>query len=218
MDHVAIDLGARKSQICVRSADGRDRRGEALGDVGSQAVPGEPAQEPSDRRDLRGGIRRSGGGEGTGPRDADRSGDFGADARRGSATDEDGSARRPSAERGVVSCRSAVGPHPEGAVARAEDVLRDARFAGERSNEGDQHSARMAARPRPSAWEGKQSHLRQAGACAVRCRATGLRGETTTCGGGADSGDRRGRQGFGEPSGAGRNLSAPDDGSGRRIR
>src|SRR4029077_5388382 len=163
------------------------------------------------------GIRRSGGGEGAGPRDADRSSDFGADARRGSATDEDGSARCPSAERGVVSRGSAIGPRPEGAVARAEDVLRDARFAGERSNEGDQYSARVATGTRPSGGEGKQSYIRQAGACAVRGRATGLRGETTTCRGGADGGNRRGRQGFGEPSGAGRNLSAPDDGSGRRI-
>ncbi len=186
MDHVAIDLGARKSQICVRSADGEIVEEKRLETWDLKQLPGEPAQEPSDRRNLRGGIRRSGGGEGTGPRHTDRSSDFGADARRGSATHENGSARRPSAERGLLSRRSAVGPHPEGAVARAEDVLRNAGFAGECSNEGDQHSARLAPRPRPSAGEGKQSDLRQAGPHAVRCRSTGLRGETTTCRGGAD--------------------------------
>src|SRR5262245_13929382 len=136
----------------------RDRRGETLGYVGPQALPGGTTEESGDRGDVRGGIRRGGGSEGAGSRHADCSGDVGANARRGSSTHEDGPARCPGAERGFVPRRPAVGPHPEGGVAGEEDLLRNAGFTSWSADEGDQYGARLASRPRPSAWERKQSY------------------------------------------------------------
>ena len=185
MDHVAIDLGSRKSQICVRSADGQIVEEKRWDTARAEGVPGEETEEPGHRGDVRGGVRGRGCREGARARDACGTGDDGEDARRRRSTDEDGSARCARAERGVVPNRSADGARPESRVARAEDDVWDARRAGGRADEGHQHSSGMAARPGEAPGEGKPSDVHGARARRLRRSAAELRGAT------ADKSSRR---------------------------
>jgi hypothetical protein len=58
MEHVAIDLGGRESQVCIRSKEGEILLERPGRDVESAFLAEAKTAKPSHRRDVRGGVSR----------------------------------------------------------------------------------------------------------------------------------------------------------------
>ena len=218
MDHVAIDLGARKSQICVRSADGEiveEKRLETW-DL-KQYLASRPksrviVETCAEAFGVAEAARELGHETRIVPATLVRT--LGVGARR-TKTDQ-----RDARALSEVSCRVDL---PSVHIPKAQSRERKT-FCGMRDS---LVSARTKVINTVRGWlRGQGRRLGKGSSPTFAKRVRALCGadlpdyverqlrvvEALT------DGDRRGRQGFGEPSGAGRDLSAPDDGSGRRTR
>ena len=144
MEHLAIDLGGKESQICVRSSDGQiveERR------CRTATLPAYLATRPGAASSSRPAAKRLGSRtpRWARARGARRAGDAGADLGRRCAPAEDRPARRSGAQRGVLPDRSSLGARAQSAGAGAQDDVWHAGSAGGRPDEVDQHRARLAA-------------------------------------------------------------------------
>src|SRR5262249_6152916 len=124
MEHVAIDLGAKKSQICVRSADGRilEEKRWPTGDL-ETCLAGRPTSRVvvetcAEAFCVADAARKLGHETRVVPATLVKT--LGVGARRLKTDQRDARALK----RGVVPNRPSIGAHPQGRVARSEDDVR----------------------------------------------------------------------------------------------
>ncbi len=147
MEHIAIDLGGRESQVCVRGADGAILQEHRCPTRGlAKYLEGRPASRVivetcSESFAVADAAARLGHEVRVVPA-------AGALAGSRIAPYEDGPARRADLERGFLPDRPSVGAHPGDGVAPTQDDVRDAGSPGGRSDEDDRHGARLASRAR----------------------------------------------------------------------
>ncbi len=219
MEHLAIDLGGRKSQVCVRNPDGAIVLEKV---VETKLLPEFLKTRPHSRVVLETCAEAL--------KVADAALAAGHEVRVVPATlvrqlgvgsgSEDRSTRCPGAERRVVQDRSAFGAHTQSERQRSPDAGGDARLAREGAHDVDQLGQRVAAhrtgaagrRQRDVSAQGARCGARERGGLAV-VRRSGPEGD-----GDAQPADRAGRRRAARPGSAGRGVPALDDGAGRGPR
>ena len=208
MDHVAIDLGAKKSQICVRGADGRilEERRWPTSDLESFL-----ASRPTSRVIVETCA------EAFCVADAARK--LGHETRVVPATLVKtlgvGALRQVSSSSPAGSIP--VGAHPQDRVTGSEDDVWHARGAGRCSNEDHQQRPWVAAKPWPSDRARRSSFLQTAGRGRLARTAPELRRATVAGARCPHHADLRGERRTRELGRGRRDLCAPDDRPRRRT-
>jgi hypothetical protein len=123
----------------------RNHRGAASTDPRAREADEAMAAESDHRRDICRGVSRRRRCEGGGTRGPCSSSDPSQNARRWSSRHQDRPSRCTSAERGLVSRRSAVGSYPVAVVSRPQDDVREPRQPDRMPYEAHQQCTRLVA-------------------------------------------------------------------------
>ncbi len=157
MDHIAIDLGGRKSRICVRNAQGTVLEEHwwvtnRLGDYLKKRTVSRVVLETSAEAFAVPG-------QATRPRSDCGASHLGEVLGSGGAAGEDGQEGCPGAQRGVLSNQPTVGARPVEAVARMEGVVQRPRVSGDDPDQTHQPRSRFAADAGEPSPLGKRGNL-----------------------------------------------------------